>query len=101
MNYHVTNDLFVMDENGATISGPYKNRKSAVGRISDLKKREAATEPETEYGKFKLDPVAFAKSINPATPAIASMDNYVPLRHAPISRPAGVYPHVSKHAYQR
>lgn len=32
-------------DTGATISGPYKNRKSAVGRISDLKKRDAKAMP--------------------------------------------------------
>lgn len=77
--------------------GPYKNRKSAVGRISDLKKKEVhgnfdpPFDPKdealklaasSEYGKskpFKLDEQAFMNAV----------------------RPRGVYPAVSKHAYQR
>lgn len=39
-----------------------------------------------EYGKFKLDPVAFAKAVN---------------TDHPIVRQVGCYPAISKHAYQR
>lgn len=118
MNYQVIGigtEIYVADENGKTISGPYKNRKSAVGRISDLKKKEISAgvhgnlvtpavqklAASSEYGKSR----PFTVETNPLAAGMNNLDvsgfKITAIGGNPISRPRGVYPAVSKHAYQR
>jgi hypothetical protein len=90
--------------------GPYKNEESAKRRIRDLKRKEINAGVHSNLVTPTIETAP--------TPVVASMDNYVPPRSAPVEKlamsseygkskpftidqPRGVYPAVSKHSYQR
>lgn len=128
MNYLINGtapDLFVINDMGAVMGGPYKNEESAKRRIRDLKRKDnEQIAIVADMQATGMMPVETA-----STPVVASMDNYVPLRCTAklamsseygksklftvtpingfeiretfIPRQVGCYPAISKHAYRR
>lgn len=87
MNYSITDDLFVIDATGKKYGGPYKNRKSALGRIRDLKVKDDGVHGNLVKPLCEDQRQIIAPRIDAFNPA--------PVRQR------GVYPAVSKHAYRR
>lgn len=85
--------------------GPYKNEKSAKGRIRDLKAKEARERDESEAeaelnSDMILPPVEKIAYRTHNPPTITKINGLEIIESVPY-RQRGVYPHVSKHAYRR
>jgi transaldolase len=112
--YHVTGiapDLFVVNDMGAKMGGPYKNDESAKRRIRDLKRKEAeaiASVPTATSEVATL--VEAAKVITEAVDTIVAEVAAMPIAPAlpdaaklaassaygKTAMPAGVYPAINK-----